>query len=70
MSLNYEISETNGIVNHDFLTISSLEVSFVFYFKVLLLNKDFRRSLIVLKIKSIGHSLFKSVSMTKVEFFL
>jgi len=55
MSLNlYEISETNEIVNPDFLTIFSSEVSFVFYFKVLLLNNDFRRSLIVLKIKSIG----------------
>jgi len=38
MSLNlYEISETNGIVNHDFLTISS-EVSFVFCFKVFVIS--------------------------------
>jgi len=54
MSLNlFEISKTNGIVNHDFLTISSLEVSFVFYFKVLLLNKDLGANCIKNKINRI-----------------
>ena len=65
-----EIFDTKRIKNFDFLTSSMrISIAILCNFNILLCTNDLRHSFIVLKMKS-TRSLFKSVFMTKIKFFL
>jgi len=65
-----EIFDIKRIKNFDFLTSSMrISIAILCNFNILLCTNDLRHSFIVLKMKS-TRSLFKSVFMTKIKFFL